>query len=374
MDAALTELKNNYEEIGHPIAYSGPKSIYAYFNGILPLRVIKKFLSSRNVYTLHTEKRKRQSNYNPIRVHLKRGLIEIDLVDVSYLMSEKNKKTKYLLAAIDSFTRAAFVEPLPKKDTAVVLEAFKKIYSKLIKDGDQVLAICADKGSEFINKTFKDFLKSKGIQLRHPRTSNHCPTVERFNRTFQRLITQFCTSNNTSNYVNSLDEILETYNKRIHRMIKMSPAKAELPSNHFKLRNILEERLSKIKRKPPKFKVGDLVRISTSKSFKRSYEIQSSEEVFRIQAINHKHRIPTYELQTFDGTETLDGFFYAFELTQISKDTKFRLKKVVTTRRNRKKISFEGLPDNFTRWYSTQEVQSHIANNRPPQFQPLKQE
>ena len=48
-------------------------------------------------------------------------------------------------------------------------------------------------------------------------------TVERFNRTLKNIMYRYITNKNTYSCVTVLPKLIETYNKRYHRSIKMSP-------------------------------------------------------------------------------------------------------------------------------------------------------
>ena len=69
----------------------------------------------------------------------------VDLTDVQSL-SKYNKGVKYLLCAIDLFSKYAWVIPLKDKGTSII-NAFKKIISK----GKKPNKIWVDQGSEFCN-------------------------------------------------------------------------------------------------------------------------------------------------------------------------------------------------------------------------------
>ena len=60
---------------------------------------------------------------------------------------------KYLLCAIDLFSKYARVIPIKDKKGTSIVNAFKKIISK----GCKPNKIWVDQGSEFYNKYFKDF-------------------------------------------------------------------------------------------------------------------------------------------------------------------------------------------------------------------------
>ena len=78
----------------------------------------------------------------------------VDLADMQSL-SKYNKANKYLLCAIDLFTKYVWVVPINDKKTNSIVNAFQKITS----EGKKPNKICVDQGSEFYNNSFKYFLK-----------------------------------------------------------------------------------------------------------------------------------------------------------------------------------------------------------------------
>ena len=68
-------------------------------------------------------------------------------------LSTYNKGIKYLLCAIDSFSKYAWVVPLKNKKGVSIVNAFQKIIS----EGRKPNKIWVDEGSEFYNNSFKDF-------------------------------------------------------------------------------------------------------------------------------------------------------------------------------------------------------------------------
>ena len=77
----------------------------------------------------------------------------VDLADMQSL-SRYNKRIKYLLCAIDLFSKDAWVIPMKDKKGASIVNAFKKIMS----EGRKSNKIWVDQGSEFYDKSFIDFL------------------------------------------------------------------------------------------------------------------------------------------------------------------------------------------------------------------------
>ena len=84
----------------------------------------------------------------------------VDLDDMES-MSKFNKGIKYLLCAIDFFSKYARVISIKDKKRPSIVNAFQKIISKGIKSNK----IWVDQGSEFYNQSFKDFLKINTIEM-----------------------------------------------------------------------------------------------------------------------------------------------------------------------------------------------------------------
>ena len=70
-------------------------------------------------------------------------------------LSKYNKGNKYLLCAIDLFSKYVWVVPIKDKKGVSIVNAFQKIISK----GRKPNKIWVDEGGEFYNNSFKDFLK-----------------------------------------------------------------------------------------------------------------------------------------------------------------------------------------------------------------------
>ena len=73
----------------------------------------------------------------------------VDLADMQ-LISKYNKGTKYLLCAIDNFSKFAWVTSLKDKKGVIIVNVFQKIISK----GRKPNKVWVDKGSEFYNNSF----------------------------------------------------------------------------------------------------------------------------------------------------------------------------------------------------------------------------
>ena len=71
-------------------------------------------------------------------------------------LSKYNKEIKYILCAIDLFSRYAWVIPLKDRKGIIIVNAFQKILKESNRKPNK---IWIDQGSEFYNNSFKDFWK-----------------------------------------------------------------------------------------------------------------------------------------------------------------------------------------------------------------------
>lgn len=305
----------NYTTPGHPTAYSGLETVYNFYEKRVSKKLLKEILSSRDVYTLHKHYKKLQRN--PTYVHSIRQQFQIDLAHVQEL-STYNDGTKYLLNCIDSFTRFAFVRPLKDKKASSFLEAFQSI---LRQARVKPKFIVSDRGSEMVNQIFINFCRAEGMILLHNYTSTHAFIVERFNRTLKDIMYKYMTDTGQYRYVDELQNLVLSYNRRVHRMIKMSPIEAEKPKNSFKIRYRMSKHTSKIKRQKAKFSIGDKVRIALEKNkFSRGHHVQSTREVFEVYHVKTTLPIPIYYIMDAKG-EKIKGGFYSFELAKCNIST-----------------------------------------------------
>ena len=77
----------------------------------------------------------------------------------------------------------AWVVPIKDKKGTSIVNAFKKIISK----GRKPNKIWVDQGSEFYNKSFKDFLKIKNIEMYSTYNEGKSVFAERFIRTLKTI-------------------------------------------------------------------------------------------------------------------------------------------------------------------------------------------
>ena len=142
----------------------------------------------------------------------------VDLADMQSL-SKYNKGIKYLLCAIDIFSKYAWVVPLKDKKGTSIVNAFQKIIS----EGRKPNKIWVDQGSEFNNNSFKDVLKINNIEMYSTYNEGIAVVAERFIRTLKNKIFKHMTAISKNVYFDVLDDIVNKCNNTAHRTIKMKP-------------------------------------------------------------------------------------------------------------------------------------------------------
>ena len=119
-----------------------------------------------------------------------------------------------------------------------------------------------DRGKEFDNNVFQDFLNTNNIKLYSRNSSFGSVFGERFNRTIRDLLKRPVFEKGDSNWIDVLPIITKQYNNRTHSSTKLTPIQASLRKNEgYVYKNLLDIR-KKIK---PKYEIGDLVRTADIK-------------------------------------------------------------------------------------------------------------
>ena len=98
-------------------------------------------------------------NKRKVYSQFKDNIWGVDLADMQTL-SRKNKGIKYLLCAIDLYSKYAFVIPLKDKKGISIVNAFNKIIKQSNRKPNK---IWVNQGGEFYNNVFKKWLSDNDI-------------------------------------------------------------------------------------------------------------------------------------------------------------------------------------------------------------------
>ena len=214
----------------------------------------------------------------------------LDILDLKDYGPENNRGYRYVLVIIDNFSKFGWTTPLKNKNAQTIKDSFENI---LISSKGSPNLIKTDRGKEFYNNIFQDFLNKNNIKLYSRNISVGAVFAERFNRTIRNLLKKPVFEKRDSNWIDILDTITKHYNKRIHSSTKLSPKDASLNKNEgFVYKNLLDKR-KKIK---PKYQINDLVRTADLKTtFSQSDMTNRSYKLYKItETINIT--IPSYKI------------------------------------------------------------------------------
>ena len=150
-----------------------------------------------------------------------------------------------------------------------------------------------DRGKEFYNNIFQDFLNKNNIKLYSRNSSYGAVFAERFNRTIRDLLKKHVFEKGDGNWIDLLPKITKQYNNRIHSSTKLTPIQASLKKNEgYVYKNLLDKR----KKMTPKFQINDLVRVAElKKSFSKSDTTNWSYNLYKITEIINDS-IPSYHI------------------------------------------------------------------------------
>ena len=146
-------------------------------------------------------------------------------------MRNKNKGYSYIFAAVDIFTRKAFVEPIKNKsseDCSIALEHIIKtngIPKVIMSDNDK-----AYEGKEFNNILNKyDILINENVKGDH----NALGIIDRFARTLKTILSHKFINEQNHYWINDIQEIINIYNDSPHRaLLNLTPNQAMLEKNN----------------------------------------------------------------------------------------------------------------------------------------------
>jgi len=204
------------------------------------------------------------------------GRIVADLIDMSTL-SRHNGCNKWILTAIDVYSRRAWAFPLKNKTPNLIKPHLQTVFNRISKDYPKAkLSLTVDTGSEFKGPV-NTWAHESNITIFRGKpgdgTKTRTALSESFNRTLLRMLYKFMNSAGKSHWVDHLDKFINNYNKRINSGIKAVPMKVYDGTEEPTFREIND-----------KLKIGDYVRIANTagKFTKTTRELTYGDEVYRI--------------------------------------------------------------------------------------------
>lgn len=344
------DLKELYRDPKFSGSLSGVKRFYGAVKEQDPSisrKEVTKSLTANDAYTLHKPVRK-PPLYRRIYTKGIGYLFDIDLVDMSKFKDD-NDGYKFLLTAIDTFSKKAWVFKLKNKTAKSIFTVMKPFLEK-----QRPQKLTFDQGSEFVNQQFLNLLKKLGISHYHVYSDRKGAIIERFNRTFKNKMYRYFTSRGSHRYVDILEDLIKGYNSSKHRSIKMKPVDVTKANEHIVRRNLFPKIKKEKKHRKSKLKVGDSVRITRKRTtFQRGFDQTYSYEVFKVAEVQSTYPV-TYKLVDYKN-EPILGSFYKAEVQPVDKSSDiWHVEEILSSRKRRGNteylVKWVGYPAEANSW------------------------
>ena len=341
---------NKYHE-SEPYSFGGISQVQNYFK-VNPKK-IARVLSKSDIYTTFKEFKK-PSKTPPIRTYGPNYLWEADLMFFTHpQFSTSNDGFLYILAFIDTFTKAVGIIKLKTKDTKIVTQKMKYLFD----NGDKPKYLRVDAGGEFLSHIFTQMCAKHNVKLYIAQEPIKCAFIERFNRTFKRILVQLMEYHNSVRWVDFIKPAIAIYHSRKHSSIGMSPDEAEDEENHAFIYDKLLRKYTKDDRKKyikdkklPKFRKGDIVKIFKKKGiFTRGFNQSVTKEYFTIYHIDRRLSKDRYYLKDLMG-ERIIGSFYSEYLVPFTPPTDGGEYRIDPNFRDFKRKRIRGVPHIWVKW------------------------
>ena len=183
----------------------------------------------------------------------------IDLADFADYKTSNNKGFRYIFIVIDNFSKYLFAIPLKNKYSQTITNEFSNISTTSKR---KPLKIESDRGAEFYNSIFQNFLKSKSIHHYSRYTDKGPPIAERVIRNLRNLLKKPVFEKGKASWIDELPSVVKQYNNTIHHSKKMTPNQSSKTSNEKLVYSNLKD--DRVKQKP-KYNLGQLVRTADIK-------------------------------------------------------------------------------------------------------------
>ena len=246
---------------------------------------IKKIINE-----IYSKPPKKNYDTNKTNVYYIDDIWSLDILHLKDYGPENNRGYRYVSVIRDNFSKFGWVVPLKNKNAQTIKDSFAHI---LISSKRKPNLIESDRGKEFYNNIFQDFLNKNDIKLYSRNSSVGAVFAERFNRTIRDLLKKIVFQQGDAKWIDVLPKITKQYNNRIHSSTKLTPIQASLKKNEgYVYKNLLDKR----KKMKPKFQINDLVRTADlKKTFSKGDTTNWSYKLYKITEIIDD-TIPSYKI------------------------------------------------------------------------------
>ena len=135
--------------------------------------------------------------------------------------SKPDNGFKWILTAIDLFSKFAYARPMRNKERRTVVRTMQDILQVA-----KPRLLQTDNGSEFISNEFQALLRAQNV--RHitglAGRAQSQGSIERFHFTMKSVIGKLWTARSQKRWVDDLQDIVRNYNNNVHQSTGVPPA------------------------------------------------------------------------------------------------------------------------------------------------------
>lgn len=141
--------------------------------------------------------------------------IQSDLIEMQPFKSE-NRGYRYILIAIDIFSKMLYAEPLLNKTASATTKAMERIFRKIYNDTNRPIRnLHTDNGREYYNSEMKQLLDKHKINHYSTYSIMKASIIERAIRTWKKLMYMEFSMQGSYKWIHKLDQIIDNYNNTL---------------------------------------------------------------------------------------------------------------------------------------------------------------
>ena len=175
--------------------------------------MIKRDLTKIFIDEIYSKRPRKNYPTNKIVYDFVDEIWSIDLADFSDYKTSNNKGYRYIFIVIDNFSKYLWAMPLKNKYSQTITNEFSNIITTSKRKPNKLES---DRGSEFYNSIFQDFLKSKNIHHYSRYTDKGPSRAERVIRTVRNLLKKPVFEKGNVEWLSELPSVVKKYNNTIH--------------------------------------------------------------------------------------------------------------------------------------------------------------
>ncbi len=231
---------------------------------------------------------------------------------------------RYILVAVDQFSKLTYLESIARLTGEVVAAAFERIVSRM---GYNVQKVISDAGPEFVSAPFQKLLQRHSAKhvIAGPTFPNKAFLAENRNLLIRRLLARGKEGKVGLHMATLLPKIEEWINTTPNSRTGLSPKATTDDMAPLVLTSLRRHRLAltkALKVKEPLFSSGDLVRVRQSQQraggqFAKASTPTYSRQVYRVMSVKRTSPWPSYKL-AIKGADTLSGTYSERDLIKAN--------------------------------------------------------